>query len=120
MATMQCNAAMTSAFGRGFPDDGDMGDWYREIDGGVELRVKVVPGASRDRMAGLLGDALKIQVSAAPERGKANAAVEQLIADALGVPARHVRVTAGQTQARKTIRVEGVTGEDVVSRLSVG
>src|SRR5947207_8641105 len=49
------------------------------------LHVKVVPGASRDRIAGKLGDALKVQVSAAAERGKANAAVIAVIAATLGL-----------------------------------
>jgi len=85
-----------------------MATWCRDIDGGVELRVKVVPGASRDRIAGVLGDALKIQVSAAPEKGRANAAVKRLIADALGVATAAVKVSAGFTQSRKTIRIDGI------------
>ena len=96
-----------------------MGEWCRDVAGGVELRVKVVPGASRDRVAGMLGDAVKVQVAAAPERGKANVAVEQLIADALGVPKKSVSVVAGHTQPRKTIRIEGVTVADVEARLNL-
>ena len=49
----------------------------------VTLIVKVVPGSSRDRIVGKYGDALKVQVSAAPERGRANEAVIALIAIAL-------------------------------------
>ena len=94
-----------------------MASWCRDIDGGAELRVKVVPGASRDRIAGLLGDALKVQVSAAPEKGRANAAVERLIATALGVSAGAVQVTAGHTQPRKTIRVAGKSASEVMTAL---
>lgn len=94
-----------------------MASWCRDIDGGAELRVKVVPGASRDRIAGLLGDALKVQVSAAPEKGRANAAVERLIATALGVAAGAVQVTAGQMQPRKTIRVAGKSAAEVMTAL---
>jgi uncharacterized protein len=93
--------------------------WCRDIDGGVELRVKVVPGASRERIAGLLGGELKIQVAAAPERGKANAAVERLIAGALGVAASAVRVTAGHTQPRKTIYIAGLSAAEVAAKLNL-
>lgn len=96
-----------------------MATWCRDIEGGVELRVKVVPGASRDRIAGVLGDALKIQVSAAPERGRANAAVEELIATALGVPRNAVRIMGGLTQPRKTICVEGKNAANVVATLGL-
>lgn len=80
-------------------------------DNGVSLRIKVVPGASRSRVVGMLGDRLKLTVSAAPEAGKANIAVCKLLADVLGVPARDVTVTAGHTQPTKTITVIGITRE---------
>jgi len=47
----------------------------------ARLKVKVVPGSSRDQIAGWLGDALKIKVTAPPERGKANEAVIEILAD---------------------------------------
>lgn len=72
------------------------------------LHVKVVPGASRTRIAGMLGDAIKIQVAAAPEKGRANQAVIELLAAALGVKKNQIQLVAGQTQPRKTFQVEGV------------
>ncbi len=83
----------------------------------VLIRVKVVPNASRTKIAGLLGDRLKVAVAAPPEQGKANDAVCQLIARTLGVPSREVTVVAGHTQPAKTVRVEGLPMEQVVSRL---
>ena len=84
----------------------------------VKLPVKVVPGASRDGIAGWLGDALKVRVSAPPERGKANAAVEKLVAEALGVPKECARIVAGRTSPRKTIEVSGLSEAEVHQRLS--
>jgi uncharacterized protein (TIGR00251 family) len=76
---------------------------------GIRLRVKVVPGASRTKIAGLLGDRLKIAVAAPPEGGKANRAVCELIAGALGVAMRDVAIVEGVSQPRKTVEVIGVT-----------
>lgn len=81
----------------------------RQTPGGVEVRVKVVPGASQNRIAGPLGDALKIQVSAAPEGGKANAAVARLLAARLHVPVGNVTLIRGATQARKTFLISGIS-----------
>ena len=93
--------------------------FIREIEGGVEITIKAVPGASRDRIVGPLGDALKVQVSAPPEKGKANQAIVALIAKTLGVSARSVSVTRGGTTPRKTIQIAGRTIEDVRTRLSM-
>ncbi len=85
--------------------------------GGVDIHVKVVPGASRDTIAGPLGDTLKLRVSAPPEKGKANKAVCKLLADALGIHTRDVEVVSGHTASRKTIRATGITLETARSRL---
>ena len=76
---------------------------------GIRLHVKVVPGASRTKIAGVLGDRLKLAVAAPPEGGKANRAVCELLAEVFGVAERDVLITAGHTQAVKTVEVIGVT-----------
>lgn len=81
----------------------------RAIADGVQFAVKVVPGAARDRIVGLLGEALKVQVAAAPEGGKANARLCELLAAALAVPVRAVQVTSGAGNARKVIAVQGLS-----------
>jgi len=91
----------------------------RNIDGGVEIVVKVVPGASRDRVAGCLGDALKVQVAAPPEKGKANKAVEALLAKALGTRKGEVTVVGGLTTPRKVVRISGVTSDAVRAALGL-
>jgi hypothetical protein len=94
--------------------------FLRDIDGGVEIAVKVVPGASRDRIAGSLADALKIQVAAPPEKGKANKAVEALLAKALKTRTGNVTVVGGLTTARKVVRINGTTADVVRALLGLG
>ena len=81
----------------------------RDIDGGVVIVVKAVPGASRDRIVGVLGESLKIATSAAPEKGKANAAIAKTLAEALGVDKRSVELISGRTGPLKKFRVAGVS-----------
>ena len=89
----------------------------KDVAGGAVVAVKVVPGASRDRLAGVLGDALKITTSAAPEAGKANAAVARILVDALGVGRRDVELAAGPAQAHKQFFVAGLTAAEIRQRL---
>jgi uncharacterized protein len=84
----------------------------------ARLSVKVVPKASRDAVDGFVGGALKVRVTAPPERGKANAAVEALLARTLGVARARVRIVAGHGAARKVVEVEGLREEEVRGRLA--
>ncbi|GAB4185990.1 MAG: hypothetical protein Kow00105_00400 [Phycisphaeraceae bacterium] len=83
----------------------------------VLIRVKVVPGASRDRITGMLGDRVKLTTSAPAEAGKANKALCKLLAKVLAVPPRDVIVEAGPTQPMKTLRVAGVSYQMVLKHL---
>jgi uncharacterized protein YggU (UPF0235/DUF167 family) len=85
----------------------------------VKLPVKVSPKASRDRIQGWLGDALKLSVTAAPERGRANAAVEELLAEALSLPVSRVKVVAGHTASRKLVEIAGLDEAELRRRLRV-
>ncbi|MFO8014687.1 MAG: DUF167 domain-containing protein [Phycisphaerae bacterium] len=89
-------------------------------EGGCRIAVKVVPGASRDRIVGPLGDRLKVQVRQAPEKGKANRAVCDLVASALGVKRADVAVVRGDTRPEKALAVGGVSPEEAARRLGVG
>ena len=86
---------------------------------GINLLVKVVPGASRSKIVGLLGDRLKVAVAAPPEDGKANAAVCKLLAETLGVAPRAVTVTQGRSRPQKTLTITGVSLDVVRERLAL-
>lgn len=89
----------------------------KSVDGAAVIAVKVVPNASRDKVAGVLGDALKITTAAAPEKGRANGAVARLLAGALGVDRRSVELVSGPASPRKEFRVP-LSPADVRRRLS--
>lgn len=91
----------------------------RPFPGGIELSLKVVPGASRTRVAGVLGTALKVAVAAPPEGGKANAAVIRLLADVLGVSKSDVEIVSGHGQPLKRVTVRGLTTAEARARLGV-
>lgn len=79
----------------------------------VVIRVKAVPGASRDTIAGVLGDRLKVRTSAPPEGGKANKAVCRLIARSLNISPSQVTLVAGPTNPEKLIAVSGLSIEAI-------
>jgi uncharacterized protein YggU (UPF0235/DUF167 family) len=81
------------------------------------LPIKVVAGSSRTAIAGWLGDTLRVRVAAPAERGKANAAVEALLREALGLAAGHATIVAGTSSPRKVVEIVGVSETEARRRL---
>lgn len=84
------------------------------------LRVRLTPSSGADRIDGRALDAdggpyLKARVRAAPEDGKANAALEALIAKSFGIAKGKVSVVRGQTARMKTLDIEGASEADVAA-----
>jgi uncharacterized protein len=83
----------------------------RALPDGIALRLKVAPRARHDRIEGTVpgpdGPVLKVSVTAAPERGRANAAVIALIARELRIPKTSISVVAGETGRSKTLKIAG-------------
>jgi hypothetical protein len=80
--------------------------------GGIRVRVKLAPKASRDAVGGVMIDAdggafVKASVTAAPEGGKANAALIALLAKAWRLPKSAISVVAGAASRRKTLLIAG-------------
>jgi len=88
-----------------------------EAAGGVTFAVRVVPRASKDEIAGIHGDAVRIRVTAPPVEGRANEALIAFLAKQLGVRKSQVEIVAGATSRRKMIRVIGLSSQDVEERL---
>ena len=89
----------------------------REGPAGVYVKVAARPGTGADRLMGVQGDALKLGVSAPPEKGKANKALAELLASLLGVRKTAVTLATGETSREKTFHVEGLRAAAVRSAL---
>jgi uncharacterized protein YggU (UPF0235/DUF167 family) len=86
--------------------------FLRPVRGGIELFVRLTPHAAKDEIGSIETTAdgrehLAARVRAVPDKGKANAALEKLVAAWLGVARTKVTVSAGFTQRLKTLRIEG-------------
>lgn len=84
----------------------------------VLIWIKAVPGASRNEITGVIGDRLKVRISAPSEAGKANRAICKIVAQALGVKTQQVTIEKGQTKLEKLLCVSGVDAQMVRSRLA--
>jgi uncharacterized protein len=82
-----------------------LSDWARRTAQGWLLTIHAVPGAKTSRVAGFHGDALKVQVAAPPEKGRANAELVALLSTLLGVPKSGVSVARGESSRRKIVLV---------------
>ncbi len=83
----------------------------------TSLRLRVVPGATHPGIVGRHGDAWKVRVAAAPEAGKANDAVLELLARTLDVPRRDLELTAGRASRDKVVALQGLSTEAVDRKL---
>lgn len=73
--------------------------------GRTRLRLRVRPGGKKNAILGEHGGALRVSVTAQPERGKANRAVVKLLADVLGIAASEVAIVSGETSGDKVVEV---------------
>ncbi len=83
------------------------------------LRIKVVPGSSRSKVDGWLGEFLKVRVTAKPEKGKANEAVVALLSDVLRVPKKNISISSGGSSSKKRLKIIGLSNSEFDSRLPV-
>jgi uncharacterized protein (TIGR00251 family) len=85
---------------------------------GVCLLVKVQPRAACNEIGAVLGNELKIKVTAPPVDSAANEAVLELLADVLGCARNRVHLARGQSSSHKQILVQGMTLADVEAKLA--
>jgi len=83
----------------------------------MKLKIKVVPKSSRNSIAGWMDDTLKVCVNAAPEKGQANRAAQEILAAALSLPKNKVRIVSGLTSARKLVEIGELSEAEIKQRL---
>jgi uncharacterized protein YggU (UPF0235/DUF167 family) len=78
----------------------------------------VIPGSEKPGVVGPYGEGWKLRVAAPPERGKANEATLELLAETLGLAATNLRLVSGHGSRDKTVEVSGLTMDEAERRLA--
>ena len=85
---------------------------------GVILSIRTQPHANRNRIIGEYGGRLKLTVTPAPEKGKANKAVIELLANTFHISESSIHIISGESSRDKRIMIEGLTQETLKSLLN--
>jgi uncharacterized protein len=84
---------------------------------GISFAVKVHPRAHKEAITGVIGDALKLALTAPPVDGKANQAVIEFFADLFAISRSSITIASGETSRNKVIHVSGISAEQVRQKL---
>jgi uncharacterized protein len=90
------------------------------IDEGVVISVRAQPGSRKNAIVGRHDGALKIAVTAAPDKGKANVAIAGILADAFGISKSAVQLVSGHTARCKKYLLRGISegkAREILARL---
>ena len=89
----------------------------KETAGSVSFQVRVIPGASKNEVAGIQDGALKVRLTAPPVEGKANRACVEFLAGLLGLRRSALAITSGEKSRKKTVSVTGLARGELEERL---
>lgn len=82
--------------------------WLRSCLHGCQIAIRVQPKSSQNKIVGPEGEALKVKLHAAPEGGKANAALVELLHEAFRVPRQNIKILRGEKSRSKWVEIQGL------------
>ncbi|PIQ97316.1 MAG: YggU family protein [Nitrospinae bacterium CG11_big_fil_rev_8_21_14_0_20_56_8] len=88
------------------------------LETGIQFSAAIQPRASKNEIAGLKDDALKIRLTSPPVDGEANRACIKFLAKWLKVSPSQITIVTGQTGRRKIIRIDGMSGDEFFGKLA--
>lgn len=88
-----------------------------QLPDGISMKVRVQPRASRNKIAGMYGDSLKVVLTSPPVDGEANQACIDFFAKVFALPKTDISIIAGHKNRNKTIKVRGLGEAAIRARL---
>ena len=85
---------------------------------GIRLAIKVTPNASRNEITDFKDGVLQLKIAAPPLKGKANKEIIDFLSRVLGVKKSSIAIIRGLTSRNKIIAIEGMSGDEVLKRIS--
>lgn len=89
--------------------------FYTNVEGGIAIRVRVVPRSSKSKVDGVVKNALRIRVHSPPLEGKANNELIELLARRLRVSKSNFKIVKGERGREKMVLVKGISEEEILS-----
>jgi uncharacterized protein (TIGR00251 family) len=90
-----------------------------ERSGGVRISIRVQPRASRDEIAGVHGDALKVRLTSPPVDGAANEALVIFLTERFAVPRHAITIVSGAQSRAKVVEIAGMTAAELRNKLNL-
>lgn len=85
----------------------------KETKQGSLLALKAQPGAARNAINGIHDGCLKVQITTAPDKGKANGAIIKLLAKELGVLKTNIEIVKGEKSRNKVVLFHGISSDNL-------
>jgi uncharacterized protein len=87
---------------------------------GVIFKIRVQPRSSKQELAGIQDDALKLRIKAPPVDGKANEECIRFLSELFGIKKSRISIISGLTSRGKTVSIEGLKKKDIESAVDLG
>ncbi|MCA9248438.1 MAG: DUF167 domain-containing protein [Planctomycetales bacterium] len=87
------------------------------LENGVILHVRAQPGARKNSVLGVRQGALRVAVTQAPEKGKANSAIIDVLSKTLGLRKSQCELISGSTSPQKKFLISEISAQEILDRL---
>jgi len=92
-------------------------DYFKITGNDIVIKVKIVPGSSKNKIVGTYDDRLKIAITAPPVEGKANKKCISYLAKYFNVAKSRIEIISGQTSKNKLIKIYDICQEEFLDKI---
>ena len=92
-------------------------DYFKITGNDIVIKVKIVPGSSKNKIVGVYNDALKISITAPPVEGKANKKCIAYLAKYFDISKSKIEIILGQTSKNKLIKIYDISQEEFLDKI---
>lgn len=93
--------------------------WLTEKGGCIFINIHLQPRASKNEIAGIHGDSIKLRLTSPPVDGAANSHAIEFFAKKLGVQKSKITIVSGEKSRHKTLKIEGLTKTEAASSMGL-
>ena len=93
--------------------------WVEETSGGVRIRIKAQPRASKTEIGGVRDGVLHVKLTAPPSDGAANKHLVEFFSRKLKIAKSHIEILSGEKGRHKRLFLQGVSASELKSRLEI-